>query len=452
MESIPKYETASRSYHRSYYLSLSLILAFLIATFVPLFSSDEIRIFHFERNGVLFWENPYSCAVITIQYKDKLSQSWQTGRNFFSTNRLDSAWIGLNFSNRFFRIAAADVSTNSPNHFTNLVYAYGMLETIAGKYTPNGGQDQVNYWRAEFEGGPATNASLSRPHIAFADPDNNIILVDEGSDSVLKITTNGTIHTYAGTHVRGFNGDGPDYATNLNLYLPNGGWMLDDGTFYILDRYNKKVRRVDTNGIMTTVFTTTVAINRGLWVRSDESEIYFSATTAIYKWTPTGGVEFVRGGFSDLANLMGDEKSGNLFICDRGTHRIYKLTPDGELTTIAGNGTTYGGGDGYPAIATGLNRPRMVWFLPNNGFFICEHDPGNRIWYVDPHGIIHLWVNGDRSNAPGRGDGDWFYNNLSAPKVSKVRSISLDKIGNIIIVESDMGYVRRINFTRLYYN
>ena len=111
--------------------------------------------------------------------------------------------------------------------------------------------------------------------------------MDEGSDSILKITTNGTIHTYAGTHVRGFNGDGPDAATNLNLYLPNGGWMLDNGTFFILDRYNRKVRRMDTNGIMTTVFTTTVAINRGLWVKSDESEIYFSATTTVYKWTPT---------------------------------------------------------------------------------------------------------------------------------------------------------------------
>lgn len=438
--------------NEKYGINLVLAITLWVLSGLRLFSSEDIRITHFDKTGAIYWENPFQCAVVTVQYKDKLSQSWQTGSNYFSTNQLDSAFVGLDYSNRFFRIAAVDISTNTPNHFTNLVYAYGTIETIAGKYTSSGGQDQVNYWRPEFEGGPATNASLSRPHIAFADPHNNIILVDEGSDSVLKITTNGTIHTYAGTHVRGFNGDGPDFATNLNLYLPNGGWMLDDGTFYILDRYNKKVRRVDTNGIMTTVFTTTVAINRGLWVKSDESEIYFSATTTIYKWTSTGGVITVRSGFSDLANLLGDDQTGDLYICDRGTHRIYRLTPDGELITIAGNGTTYGGGDGYPATATGLNRPRMIWFLPNNGFLICEHDPGNRIWYVDPTGIIHLWVNGDKSNAPGRGDGEWFYNNPSTPKVSKVRSVCLDKKGNIIIVESDMGYVRRINFSRLYYN
>ncbi|MCX7872188.1 MAG: hypothetical protein N2487_02760 [Verrucomicrobiae bacterium] len=428
-----------------------IILLFLYIQQISLWT-QELNIIDIDRNGNILWENPFQTAVITIQYKDKLTQPWQTGDNYFATNQIDKINARLENTNRLFRLAAVDISTNSPNHFTNLIYSYGILETIAGKYTPPGEQDQVNSWQPEFKGGPATNASLSRPHIAFADPYNNIILVDEGSDSVLKITTNGTIHTYAGTHVRGFNGDGPSPATNLNLYLPNGGWMLENGTFYILDRYNKKVRRVDTNGIMTTVFTTTVAINRGLWVKSDESEIYFSATTTVYKWTPTGGVAIVRSGFSDLANIQGDEQTGNLYISDRNTHRIYMLTPEGNLTTIAGNGTTTGGGDGFPATVTGLNRPRMLWFLPNNGFLICEHDPGNRIWYVDPAGIIHLWLNGDRFNTPGRGDGEWFYNNPSSPKVSKVRSVALDKKGNIIIVESDMGYIRKINFSRLYYN
>lgn len=400
---------------------------------------------------IIGWENPFPVGIVTVQYKDKLIHQWQTGRNLYSTNSIDFYRFRDETSNRFYRLAIVDISTNSPYHFTNLIYSYGILETIAGRYTPTGGQDQVNYWRAEFEGGPATNAVLSRPHICFPDPYNNIILVDEGSDSVLKITTNGTIHTYAGTHIRGFNGDGPAPATNLNLYLPNGGWMMSNGTFYILDRYNRKVRRVDTNGIMTTVFTTTVPISRGLWVKGDETEIYFSAGTTVYKWTATSGVVSVRGGFSDLANILGNDNTGDLYITDRNTHRVYRLTPEGNLSVIAGNGTTTGGGDGYPAVSTGLNRPRSIWFLPNNGYFISEHDPGNRIWYVDPGGIIHIWLNGDRSSTPPRGEGEWFYN-PAVPIVTKVRWITLDREGNIIIVENDIGYVRRIRFSRLYYN
>ncbi|MGC8886143.1 MAG: hypothetical protein ACP5MG_03180 [Verrucomicrobiia bacterium] len=428
------------------YLIVALcVLVFLNSAFL---FSEEFRISAIDKNGFVYWENGYTAGVVTVQYRGKLSHQWQNERNYFTTNSVGFFKFNFESSNRFYRLAIVDISTNSPNHFTNLIYSYGLLQTIAGKYTSTGGQDQVNYWRPEFEGGYATNAVLSRPHICFPDPYNNIILVDEGSDSVLKITTNGTIYTYAGTHVRGFNGDGPAPATNLNLYLPNGGWMMADGTFYILDRYNRKVRRVDTNGIMKTVFTTTVAINRGIWVTGDESEVYFSATTAIYKWTPTGGVVLVRSGFSDLANILGNDATGDLYITDRNTHRIYKLTREGNLFVIAGNGTTSGGGDGFPAISTGLNRPRGIWFLPNNGYLICEHDPGNRVWYVDPAGIIHLWLNGDRQNTPPRGDGEWFYN-PAIPKVTKVRWVTLDKEGNIIIVESDIGYVRRIDFKTL---
>jgi hypothetical protein len=119
------------------------------------------------------------------------------------------------------------------------------------------------------------------------------------------------------------------------------------------------------------------------------------------------------------------------------------------LTIIAGNVTTTGGGDGYPATQTGLNLPRCVAFLPNGGWFTCEHSPGNRIWYIDPAGIIHLWMNGNDNNNFRVGDGQWFYANPLTPKVSRVRSCIPDMYGNLIIVESNYGYVRRIKFQRM---
>ncbi|MEK7676659.1 MAG: hypothetical protein AAB676_12585 [Verrucomicrobiota bacterium] len=408
-------------------------------------TSADFRLSALERDGALSWSNAFSIGVCSVQTAPAPGGPWSPQENFFTTNSVGQARVTLVSSNLFFRLLAVDISTNSPQHYTNLLYSYGRLETIAGK-----GQystDKQNNWLPKYEGGPATNANLSRPHIAFADAADNILLVDEGSSSVLKITPAGTIHTYAGNQIRGFNGDGPAPATTLQLNYPNGGWLLEDGTLYVMDTYNGKIRRIATNGIMTTVFTTTAPITegRGLWVKSDESVIYFAAGTKLKKWTPAGGVVTLPNTFRDLGNILGDEATGNLYITDRDAYRVYRMSSEGILTTIAGNGAASGGGDGFSALQTGLNRPRAIWFLPNGGYFVSEHD-GSRIWYVDPAGIIHLWLNGAAGNNH-TGDGDWFH--TSGFKVSKVRSVTTDRHGNLLIVENDYGYVRRINFRRM---
>jgi hypothetical protein len=275
---------------------------------------------------------------------------------------------------------------------------------------------------------------------------------------VLKVTPEGRLFTYAGTHIEGNNGDGPAPATTLQLNDPNGGWMRADGTFYILDTENGKLRRVDTNGIMSTLFTTApMGDGRALWVKSDESVVYFGfgdTSTNLMKWTPAGGVVSVRSDFLELGNIIGDERTGDLYVSDRLANQVYRLDTNGVRTPIAGNGNQGVAVEGARALETPLALPRCVWFLPNSGYFITEHDAGNglgnRIWYVDPAGIIHRWMNGTGSGNPSRvGDGQWFYADPGTPKVSRVRAINTDPFGNLIITESNYGYVRRIRFQRM---
>src|SRR5207249_3970237 len=112
-----------------------------------------------------------------------------------------------------------DVSTNTPAGYSNLLAAYGQLRAIAGN--GQGGVDGVNYWQPAFEGGYATNATLSRPHLAMADDAGHVFIVDKDSHSVLKVTSDNRIHTVAGTHVAG---NGPDYLSNalaVQLNAPN---------------------------------------------------------------------------------------------------------------------------------------------------------------------------------------------------------------------------------------
>ena len=435
-------------------------LFFALLLLPALFAAD-LRIHRAEPGGRLTWTNAFPAGVVTMETSPALTGiatgAWTIGRSYFTTNSTGTAIVPTGASHTFVRLVSVDISTNAPLHYTNLLNSYGLLETVAGS---GASQTDVSHWSPAFEGAWATNVSLSRPHIAFGDAAGNVLIVDQRSSAVLKVTPEGRLTTLAGTHTAGANGD-TSWATNLHLNNPNGGWLGADGrTFYILDTANGKARKVDTNGWMTTFFTTApMGDGRAFWVRSDESLIYFGSgpteVTNLNMWTPTGGVSVVRTGFGDMGNIVGNESTGDLYISDRNAHRVYRFTPNGGsgvLTPIAGNGfqtNLPGGGDGGPALLTGLSFPRSIWFLPNGGYFIGEHDPGNRIWYVDPAGIIHRWMNGSSANHVRAGDGQWFYANPATPKISRVRCANLDPFGNMIITESNYGYVRRIKFQRL---
>jgi len=418
--------------------------------------ADDFRIVSTDNSGKVTWSNAFPTGVCTVETSDTPAGSWTPRENYFTSNSVGTARTGLPSGNTFCRLLVVDLSTNTPFHYTNLLHSYGMLETVAGRGQYNG--DKVSYWLSSYEGGWATNANLSRPHVSFGDPHGNVLIIDQGSCSVLKVTPEGRIYTYAGTHTVGFNGDGPALATNLHLRFPNGGWMLSDGTLYLLDTENGRLRKIDTNQVMTTIFATnSLGDGRALWVKDDESVAYFGSgpyvggdVTTLNKWTPPDHVTVIRSDFKNMGNIIGDERTGDLYISDREAYRIYRLDTNGVLTTIAGNGTASGsGGEGFPALQSSLNLPRSVWFLHNGGFFIGEHDPGNRIWYVDPAGILHRWMNGSSSHLHRVGDGEWFYDQPGLAKVSRVRAVVTDPFGNLLITESNYGYVRRIRFARM---
>ena len=424
---------------RLYYMRHALFVATLVTPLVMASNATDFQISSFAATGRISWTGASSNGVCSIEAATAPTGPWLPQRNLFSTNRVGQASLPTPSDNRFYRLLTADISA-TPSGYSNLLAAYGIIETIAGR--GGGRSDVTNYWQPEFEGAPATNADLSRPHFAMADDSGNIYLADKDSHSILEITSDGTIHTFAGTHVGGFNGDGPAPATSLQLNFPNGEWVRGDGTVYILDTDNGRIRRVDTLGVMTTLFTVAggISTGRGLWVSADESLVYFASGTDLKKWTPIGGVQLLNNQFKELGNLVVDS-AGNLFVTDRADNRVFLVSPDGSRTIIAGDGGDNNGGDGFPALQTGLLEVRGVWPLPTGGYLLVTHK-GSQVWYVDAAGIIHLLVDGATGNHAG--DGAWFHS--PGLKVSEVRSVALDAQGNLLIVENDYGYVRRIRF------
>ncbi|MFO1514035.1 MAG: hypothetical protein U1F83_14130 [Verrucomicrobiota bacterium] len=421
------------------------VLGFSIAA---AFAASGPRITSFSRNGALSWTNALVPGVCTIETAGSPAGDWIPGQNIFSTNANGSAGVTVDTVNRFIRLRSADVSATSGG-FSNLVNAYGLLETVAG--IGAGQADGVSFWNPAYEGGAANAAALSRPHFAMADRAGNIYIADKNSHSVLRVSTNGTIHTHAGTHEGGFNGEGPAAATNLQLNLPNALWVRSDGTVYVLDTENARVRRVTTNGIMTTLFNAKNDVSTGLgggrclWVKDDETLAYFGNTDRIRKWTPSGGLQTLASGFTELGTFY-VEPSGSLVVADRGGHYVYRVTAAGVKTVLAGNGTVGGGGDGFAAVQTGLYGPRGVWPVPTGGYLFLLHD-GCQLWYMDVADTMHLMLNG-ASGTTHNGDGYFFYD-LSELKISEGRSIAMDYNGNILICESDYGFVRRIRFQRM---
>lgn len=137
-------------------------------------------------------------------------------------------------------LAAALLATTSVrgDEFHDLAASFGTTLGLVGVYhatTSNPDGTAINFWTPASEGAVARTVGLSNPHMAAADAYGNIYIADKAGQAVLKITTNGLIHTYAGTHVGGFNGDGPAPTTSLQISNVNGLFVFPNGTAYLLD-------------------------------------------------------------------------------------------------------------------------------------------------------------------------------------------------------------------------
>ena len=316
--------------------------------------------------------------------------------------------------------------------------SYGSLSTIAGKGdVDNGGE---NGWSASYEGGKAIEAELSRPHMAMADSAGNIYIADKDAHAIRKVDPEGIITTVAGTSTAGNGGEGT--ATGVALNAPNGLWVNRQGEFYILDLNNNKIRKVDTEGQMTTLLEDPggISLGRGLWLNDSEDTLWYASGSRIKMWTESGGIESYAEGFSGLGNITRD-KDRFLIATDRSANRVYRVDSEGNKTVIAGNGSTVGGGDGYPALETAFYGVRGVWFLEDNTCFLATHE-GSQIWYIDADGISHLFLNGLEGDEYHSGDGEHYQS--PGYKISEARSVTVDYEGNVLITENDRGFIRKV--------
>ena len=133
---------------------------------------------------------------------------------------------------------------DSLNHRIRKIDTLGNITTVAGRGTPPGSIAEVG------DNGPATSAALNQPYSVHVDAAGNLYIADLGNHRVRKVS-GGTITTFAGTGIPGFNSDGIP-ASFAHLLIPT--WVSTDGfgNAYIADSGNNAIRKVDAAGMIST--------------------------------------------------------------------------------------------------------------------------------------------------------------------------------------------------------
>ena len=331
--------------------------------------------------------------------------------------------------------------------------AQTIIETVAGMEAPDG-------------------PTLTRPERVAVDGGGNFYIADTFGHRILRVgATTGNISIVAGTGVPGFSGDG-GAATAASLYYPYGVAVSGDGNLHIADTYNHRIRKVDSEtGRISTVAGTGVpgasgdggaataaSLNYPYGVAVDGAGNFYIADRNNHRIRKvdalTGGISAVAGtgmiGFSGdggaatAARLLWPQGvavdgAGNLYIAGRFSQRIRKVDAvTGNISTVAGTGTPGFGGDGGAATAASLNYPSGVAVDRAGNLHIADTN-NHRIRKVDA-------ATGNISTVAGTGTSG-FGGDGGAPTAAMLDSpsgVAVDGAGILYIADTYNHRIRRV--------
>jgi uncharacterized protein (TIGR03437 family) len=243
----------------------------------------------------------------------------------------------------------------------------------------------------------AASTSIGAPQYLTVDSSDAVYITT--GNTIFKLTTDGLLTLVAGTSRPGFSGDGSP-ALNAQLSSPVGLAVDANGVLYIADAGNNRIRRMDANGIITTVAGSGMAGFSG-----DDGPAVSAQLSA-----PAG---------------VAVDTNGNLFIADTGNHRVRKVTPDGLITTVAGNGAAAFAGDGGQAVSAQLSAAAIA--LDGNGILYIADADNLRIRKVTTDGVI--------STIAAASFGTPFLN---------FHQITVDHVGDVYVADTGNSVIREI--------
>lgn len=257
----------------------------------------------------------------------------------------------------------------------------------------------------------ATKAAMNRPYGLVFDSAGNLYIADAYNDEVRKVAASGgTMTTFAGKGTQGLGGDGGG-ATGALLNTPTAVILDAAGNLYIADTNNNRIRKVGTDGNITTF--------AGIGSAGSSGDGGPANSAAID--TPEG---------------LAIDKAGNIYVSDTGGHRIRKITPDGNITTVAGNGNGGFQGDGGPATQASLYYPKGIALDPTSGNLYIADWLNSRVRVVTPDGKINTVA----------GSGQYNYSGDGGPATSATLkfpwALAVDATGKVYVADDENSTIR----------
>jgi YVTN family beta-propeller protein len=250
----------------------------------------------------------------------------------------------------------------------------------------------------------ATDAALKGPFGIDQDRAGNYFLVEYGGHRVCKIDSKGVLSTFAGTGEKGA-ADGP--AAKATFNAPHNLVVGLDGSLYVADTLNHRVRKIDPKGTVTTMAGTGKASFGGDGGPADKA------------------------GFNETYCVALDPAGKNLYVADLGNRRVRVIDlATNMVKTVAGNGMKGVPKDGSDAVTSPLVDPRAVAVDGKGNLWILERS-GHALRVVDSKGKVRTVAGTGTAGDKGI-DGPALMAQLRSPKF-----LIADRDGNIVIADSD---------------
>jgi streptogramin lyase/ribosomal protein L27 len=301
--------------------------------------------------------------------------------------------------------------------------------------------------------GTGTSASFKDPFDLALDNDGNMYVADRGNNSIRKISTSGVVTTLAGKVIGGFtNGTG----TNATFRGPNGIAVDPQGFVYVSDGSNNAIRKISPSGVVSTFAGGTSGFIDGTGTSAQfdhpaslvidtDGNVYVSdnGNQSIRKISTDGVVTTLAGsgerGYVDGTGTAAEfqepfglviDPTGNLYVADNFNLRLRKITPEGVVTTVAGSGNYAStDGTGTDAQFSGL----IGLALDNSGNIYVADAGGQSIRKVTPSGVV--------TTVAGNGIG---FEDGTEAKFYNPTGLTIDAAGNLYVADSGNNRIRKL--------
>ncbi|HEV7857044.1 MAG TPA: NHL repeat-containing protein [Pyrinomonadaceae bacterium] len=306
-----------------------------------------------------------------------------------SPGSLDGSPVGSRFADPFSVVMDRDgalyVADGGQNNRIRKIAPDGMVSTLAGG--PEG-----------FADGQGSAAAFNTPSAIAIDASGNLYVADTGNNSIRKVTPQGVVSTIAGDGNAG-DRDGPGRDAQFNG--PIGVAVDADGSIYVADTYNDRIRKIAKDGVVSTL-----AGGAGPGYQDGPALNALFDTPCAVALTP----------------------EHELLIADTGNDRLRKLTRAGQIITLAFNIASENNETGRIATPLGLTAT-------HDGFIYVTEARRGRIIQLSPHGEAYVLAGGERGFANGEG---------SRAQFNGPTGIASDGSGALYVADASNYLIRKL--------